>query len=148
MKTWCGRERQDHRRSSRPTLPIRARIYFEQGVNDYCRECPIPDVLGQMNATLGDLRFRPSGGTHILILLAMADSSHISEAEKSKTGYHNKLVTLVGLHYLQEWSLLEAELRRLRSFSPLQSQLQKLVMEYNRIGVKSLYDLGYLAPQQ
>ena len=75
-------------------------------------------------------------------------SLHISEAEKSKTGYHNKLVTLVGLHYLQEWSLLEADLRRLRAFSPLQAQLQRLVMEYNRVGVKSLYDLGYLAPQQ
>ena len=71
-----------------------------------------------------------------------------TQAEKSKTGYQNKLVCLVGLFHCGQFQLLEQQLARMKTFSPLQNQLQRLVAQFNLVGTKAFYDLGYLAPEQ
>ena len=70
------------------------------------------------------------------------------QAEKSKTGYQNKLACLIGLFHCGEYRLLEQQLARLKTFGPLQQQLQRLVAQYNLIGTRAFFDLGYIAPEQ
>ena len=68
------------------------------------------------------------------------------QAEKSKTGHQNKLTCLVALAHCGEWGLLQAELARLKSFSPIQYQLQRLIQQYAVVGKRAFFDMGYLAP--
>ena len=66
------------------------------------------------------------------------------EAEKSKTGFQNKVCLLVALHLTGQTVLLEQELKKLSSFGPIQASLRKLIEAYNQMGATAFYALGYL----
>ena len=66
------------------------------------------------------------------------------EAEKRKTGFQNKLVTLVALYASGELRRCEQEMVRLQQFYPIQDQLFQLLCLHQLVGLTAFHLLGYL----
>lgn len=67
------------------------------------------------------------------------------QAEKVKTGYHNKLILLASLFQCGLHEELSGELQRLATFRPLASGVASLCQAVAQEGVEAVYRQGFIA---
>ena len=67
------------------------------------------------------------------------------QAEKIKTGYHNKLILLAALYQSGLHKELAAELQRLVTYRPLASGVASLCQAVHQEGAEAVYRQGFIA---